>query len=249
MLGIPGEDYLKFKQWSDALVAVASFGNKMQDRSKSIDEMMAYFGKMAAMRRTKRAEDLVTALVEADIEGEKLEEWEVLGFCMLLLVAGNETTTNLLSNLVSLLAGRDDLWQRLREDRTLVDAAIDESLRHESPVQFLVRFTTRDVEVSGITIGQGMPVSVSFGAANRDPAAFERPDEFLLDRNLSNHVAFGAGIHFCLGAPLAKVEARVSLNALLDRFERIEKGAGPGVRQRESNLLLGFSKLPLRLVA
>src|SRR6266851_366323 len=141
MLGIPGEDYLKFKHWSDALVAIMSFRNAAE-RAQSITEMMEYFGKMAATRRDQGASDLVTALVEADIDGEKLEEWEVLGFCMLLLAAGNETTTNLLSNMLNLLAERDDLWQMLRKDRGRIDLAIDESLRYESPVQFLVRFTT-----------------------------------------------------------------------------------------------------------
>jgi hypothetical protein len=207
--------------------------------------MVAYFGKMAAARRTQAVDDLISALVEAEVEGEKLEEWEVLGFSMLLLIAGNETTTNLISNTLNLLAERPELWMRMREHRSLIDDVIDESLSYESPVQLLARYTTREVEVSGVKIPAGDRVSVFYGPANRDPQEFASPDEFRLDRDLRSHLAFGSGIHYCMGAPLARTEAKVTLNAFLDRFTVIKHGPTPALRQTFTPLGLGFQHLPV----
>jgi cytochrome P450 len=135
----------------------------------------------------------------------------------------------------------------LRADRSLVEPVIEETLRYESPVQQLLRTTTREVTVSGVTIPANDLVAVFFGAANRDPKEFPDPDEFRLDRDLRNHVSFGVGIHYCLGAPLARAEARISLNAFLDRFPVIEHGAAPAVRQTQSPVVFGFERLPLVL--
>jgi hypothetical protein len=245
LLGIPGEDYETFKGWSDAFLSLVSMDNTA--RMRSIQEMVGYFGKIAAARRAKGAEDLITALVEAEVEGEKLEEWEMLGFCMLLLIAGNETTTNLIGNILNLLAARPELWEQLRTDRALVETVIEETLRYESPVQRLSRTTTRDVEVSGVRIPKGDLVTVYFGAANRDPTEFPNPGEFRLDRDLRNHVAFGMGIHYCLGAPLARAETKATLNAFLDRFSAIKPGAAPAVRQTMTPVVFGFHQLPLVL--
>src|SRR5215472_9476430 len=140
LLGIPGEDYEIFKGWSDAFLSLMSMDNA--ERMRSIQDMVAYFGRIAAARRAHGAGDLITALVEAEIEGEKLEEWEILGFCMLLLIAGNETTTNLIGNILNLLAARPELWRHLRTDRSLVESVIEESLRYESPIQRISRMTT-----------------------------------------------------------------------------------------------------------
>ncbi len=248
LLGIPGEEYPTFKRWSDAFIS-ALISITLEERMRNTQEMVAYFGKIAAARRAHGAEDLITALVEAEVEGESLEEWEILGFCMLLLIAGNETTTNLMSNMLNLLVDRPDLWQRLREDRGLVETIIEETLRYESPVQQLLRVATRDVEVSGVKIPEGEMVAVFFGAANRDPQEFPNPDEFRLDRDLRNHVSFGMGIHYCLGAPLARAEARILLNAFLDRFPVITHGEAQAVRQTQSPIVFGFQQLPLVLSA
>ena len=247
LLGIPGEDYVTFKRWSDAFLSAASL--QAEERMRNIQEMVAYFGQMAAVRRAYGADDLITALVEAETEGESLEEWEVLGFCILLLIAGNETTTNLLGNLLNVLADRPELWQQLRADRSLMETVIEETLRYESPVQRLFRLATRDAEVSGTKISKGDRVTIFYGAANRDPSAFPNPDEFRLDHDLRNHVAFGMGIHYCLGAPLARAEARITLNAFLDRFPVIKHGDAPAVRQTASPIVFGFSQLPLVLGA
>jgi len=245
LLGIPGDDYETFKHWSDAFLSLLSMDNNQ--RMASIQEMVGYFGKIAAARRAEAADDLITALVEAEVEGEKLEEWEILGFCMLLLIAGNETTTNLMGNLFNLLAARPELWQQLRADRSLVDPVIEETLRYEGPVQRLGRSATTDVEISGARIPAGDLVTVYFAAANRDPTAFPNPDEFRLDRDLRNHVGFGMGIHYCLGAPLACAEAKVSLNAFLDRFAVIKPGQASAVRQAMTPVVFGFERLPLVL--
>lgn len=245
LLGIPGEDYLTFKRWSETFFAFGSV--TPEERAKSNQEMMAYFGRMAAARRACGAEDLITALVEAEIEGESLEDAEILGFCMLLLIAGNETTTNLIGNMLGILADRPDLWQHLREDRDLVDTVIEETLRFESPTQRLSRQTTREVELSGVRIPEGSLVTIYYGAANRDPDAFPNPEEFRLDRDLRNHVAFGMGIHYCLGAPLARAEAQITLNALLDRFPVLSRGTAPAVRQTTNFVVFGYQHLPLQL--
>ena len=247
LMGIPEEDYATFKRWSDAFLSTV--GADRNDRMQNVQDMVAYFGQMATTRRTQGADDLITALVEAEIGGESLQDWEILGFCILLLIAGNETTTNLLGNMLNLLADRPALWQQLRDDRSFVEPVIDETLRYESPVQRLFRTATRDLEFSGVKMSKGDRVTIFYGAANRDPDEFPDPDEFRLDRDLRNHVAFGMGIHYCLGAPLARAEARISLNALLDRFPRVTRGVAPMIRQTATPIVFGFSRLPLVLAS
>jgi cytochrome P450 len=249
MLGIPGDDQPAFKRWSDSMIAFNGGDFTAAERVTNGMQMMDYFRQVAAARREQHGSDLISALVEADVEGERLEEWEILGFCILLLVAGNETTTNLMSNMLNIMVDRPDLWRRLREDRSRVEFAIEETLRYESPVQMLTRFTTRDIEIEGRQIFKGQAVAVSYGAGNRDPAVFPDPETFSLDRDFSKHLGFGAGIHYCLGAPLARVEASIMLNGMLDRYASIERADEAPLRQRATNLLLGFRKLPLKFIA
>ncbi len=245
MLGIPGDDYERFKRWSDAFFTVTSLDDA--ERLREIQEMMAYFRTMVTARRTDGADDLITALVEAEVEGEKLKEWEILGFCTVLLVAGNEGTSYLLGNMLNVIAERPPLWQQLRADRSQVESMIEETLRYAGPAQRLFRTTSRDVEVSGARIRAGDSVTIFYGSANRDPGEFPNPDEFRLDRELRNHVGLGMGIHYCLGAPLARAEASVTLNAFLDRFSAIRRGPTPAIRQTSSRNGFGFHQLPLVL--
>ncbi len=249
MLGIPGGDQAAFRRWSDSLVAFNGGDFTPAERIKNGMEMMDYFRKIAGSRREKSAGDLISAVVEAEVEGEHLEEWEILGFCTLLLVAGNETTTNLMSNMLNILVDRPETWRKLRDDRSLVEGAIEETLRYDSPVQMLTRRATRDLEIDGRKIHEGDPVAVAFAAANRDPAMFPDPDTFSLQRDQSRHLGFGAGIHYCLGAPLARMEATIMLNAMLDRYGSIARGDEAPQRQTATNLLYGFRKLPLKFLA
>jgi len=249
MLGIPGDHQGEFRRWSDALVAFNGGDFTPAERIKNGMEMMDYFRKIAAVRREKSAGDLISAVVEAEVDGARLEEWEVLGFCVLLLVAGNETTTNLMSNMLNILVDRPEIWRRLRDDRALVESAIEETLRYDSPVQMLTRRVTRDTEIDNRKIREGDQVAVCYAAANRDPAMFPDPDTFSLERENSRHLGFGAGIHYCLGAPLARMEATIMLNAMLDRFSSIARGDEAPQRQHATNLLFGFRKLPLKFIA
>ncbi|HXW83658.1 MAG TPA: cytochrome P450 [Candidatus Binataceae bacterium] len=246
LLGIPGSDYLTFKRWSDSFMVANARAVDPESRLRNGSDMAGYFGRVAAERRTQGAEDLVTALVEAEVDGERLAEAQLLGFCTLLLIAGNETTTNLIGNLLNLLATRPELWRRLRENRALVEGAIEEALRYESPVQVLYRWVRRDTEIAGRKIFPNTVVAVGFGSANRDPLAFPHADEFDIERDWTRHLAFGSGIHYCLGAPLARVESTIALNALLDRYETLAPASRPGIRQSASNVIFGFTQLPLR---
>lgn len=245
LLGVAAGDRDRFKRWSDAVVGVTDRGIE-NDAREQLAEMMQYFASEIAARKEAPLHDLLTTIVEAEIDGERLTDLEMLGFCLLLLVAGNETTTNLLSNLLHVLAGRPDLWQALRNDRSLVPGAIEEALRYDSPVQGLWRTTTRPVTLRDVPIPEGSRVMVCYAAANRDPDEFPDPEEFRLDRNLDLHVAFGYGIHYCLGAPLARLESKVALNALLDRYDELALGRTRGERLPTS-ILRGFKKLNLRL--
>jgi cytochrome P450 len=245
IIGIPDRDYVAFRRWSTALLAYQTMTTA--DRAAQLAELDAYLRAQIAVPRPSGAEDLIAALLEAEVDGERLPEEEVLGLLYLILVAGNETTVNLIGNMLGLLADRPELWQRAREDRALVDPIITEVLRFESPIQRLNRVTTRPVEVSGVPIPEGHFVTIFYGAANRDPEAFADPETFRVDRSPAEHVAFGQGIHFCVGAPLARAEARITLNLLLDRFPKLERGPEPAVRQVATPVSFGYERLPLVL--
>jgi cytochrome P450 len=247
LLGLPPEQMATFRHWLEATMAYATLDP--QERKLRMGKLASYFAQELAARRTRPADDLLTALVEAEIDGARLDDADAIGFCMLLLIAGNETTTGLIGNCLHILARRPELWRRAREDRSLVDPILTETLRYESPVQRLMRVTRRPVEIGGAAIGAGELIDVFFGSANRDPAVFSDPDTFRLDRPSTDNVAFGHGIHYCLGATLAKVEARIALNALLDRYARLELGAEPAMRQRQAFLSLSYVSLPLVLHA
>ena len=246
LLGVERERHDDFKRWSSIVISEETEDNQAAHEA-GLAEMREYFQHTVDLRRAEPLEDLFSSLTQAELDGQQLEDWEVIGMATLLLVAGNETTTNLIGNALNVLAERPAFWEQLRADRDLVPALIEETLRYDSPVQNLPRLTLRDVEVAGRTIEEGSQVQVSFGAANRDPQGFADPDEVRLDRDLTKHLAFGHGIHYCLGSPLARTEAKIALNALLDRYSTLRLSDEPGERQLGSFIVRGFASLPLVL--
>jgi cytochrome P450 len=226
LLGVEPERRDEFKHWSDAVIAVASGSGRDAPLDsallESIGDLFAYLRQVIARRRRSPGDDLVSVLVEPTREGA-LDELEVVQFVVLLLVAGNETTTNLIGNVVHALLDRPDVVERVSGDPALVPALVEEGLRFDSPIQVLFRETTRDVEIAGTAIPKGAVVAPLLGSANRDERRYASPEVFDLDRDTAGHVAFGFGVHFCLGAALARLEARVALEALVPELPRFKR--------------------------
>ncbi|GIW18945.1 cytochrome P450 [Tepidiforma sp.] len=248
ILGIPPEDRAKFKEWSDEAVAslgTALGGGGRQIRAEVFEEMREYFTRMTEERRQRPRNDLISGLVQAEQDGERLTFADLLQMLVLLLVAGNETTTNLISNtMLSFLEHPGEL-AKVESEPARIPGAIEEVLRYNSPVQATVRRPTRDVEVRGKTIPANLPTVVWLAAANRDPAQFPEPLRFDVERSPNRHLAFGLGIHFCLGAPLARLEARVAYEELLGAatgFERTTEGMLPRV---PTFIMRGVLELPI----
>jgi|FLYL01.1.fsa_nt_gi cytochrome P450 len=229
MLGVPPEDRARFKQWSDDVVATlgGAFAppEVMERGRKAIEELAAYIGDVIAERRKEPRDDLISGLIAAEENGQVLSEAEIFATTILLLIAGNETTTNLIGNgLLALLQNPGEL-QTLREDLSLIPSAVEELLRYASPVQGTGRVAMTPLEIAGETVQEGQLVFLLLAAANRDPEKFADPDRLDVRRNPTDHLAFGDGIHFCLGAPLARAEAQIALRALLTRFPKIEQAS------------------------
>jgi cytochrome P450 len=223
MLGAPVADWPTFRRWGDGLMAlIHTLGNAAAAEQAVATfagvhaEMEVYLAGLLTLRRRAPADDLLTRLLEAEVDGDRLGDEEILGFFQLLLVAGHETTTNLIDNAVLSFVERPDQLARVRAEPALLPAAIEEVLRFRSPVQTSFRVTRRDVELRGQVIPAGRRVLAVIGAANRDPAHFARPNDFDVGRDPNPHLAFGHGIHYCLGTPLSRLEARVALGHLLD---------------------------------
>jgi cytochrome P450 len=246
MLGIPGDDRVRFKRWSDAIIEAGT--QSTPDNMAQSVELLGYFGEIIAARRVQPADDLISVLVHSEVDGERLEEFDLLMFCMTLLVAGNETTRNLLSHGALALATNPDQRELLARDAALMPGAVEEMLRWGSPVASFMRRATRDTELRGISIRAGDRLLLQYVAANRDEAVFgDDAEEFRVTRDASHHLAFGFGEHFCLGAQLARMEARIAFAQLLARFGQWEL-AGE-VERLPSLFLRGIERLPLRFAA
>ncbi len=244
MLGVPAQDLEQFKEWSNDIVIslepILSREQREQFR-RSEQELYEYFEGIIALRRENPEDDLVSALLAAEEEGDRLSHGELLATLLLLLVAGNETTRNLIGNgMLALLRNPEEL-RRLEEQPELIDSAIDELLRYDSPVQLDGRTLLEDVEMGGKRMRAGQQVVGVVGAANRDPAAFSNPDRLDIRRHEKSHISFGRGIHYCLGASLAKLEGRIAITSLLRRFSSIRLAKEP--QQRKQVVLRGVEDL------
>jgi len=246
LLGIPPERRDDFKRWSDALVGALSGDWNPVEAQQTIGEMFVYLADMVEHRRCEPGEDLISRLVggvDPD-DPDALSFIEITLFAILLLVAGNETTTNLIGNGAAAFAAHPDQARLLRDRPELLPAAVEEILRWDAPVQALFRSTTRPVTLGGVELPAGAMVLVSFAAANRDSRHFVDADRFDIERRPTDHLAFGHGIHYCLGASLARLEARLVGETLLARGVALQPTGG--AQRIDSIILRGFDRYPVR---
>ncbi|MGD0139174.1 MAG: cytochrome P450 [Tepidisphaeraceae bacterium] len=249
MLGFPAEDFPRIKQWSDDLAAALSLNPspKQQTRSNQAwNEIRGYFEQVVARMQRTPGNSLLSRLLEAENEPDGLNRDEMFTNCVLLLSAGHETTTNLIGNgMLALLRNRDQ-WDLLVRQPDLIESAVDELLRYDSPVQWTSRLTGEPIEINGQTIPPGEIVLGCLGAANRDPARFPDPDRLDIRRSDNRHLAFGSGIHYCLGAALAKMEAQIAIRELAARFPRMTL-AKTKLRWMKGLTFRGVKSLPVLL--
>jgi len=246
MLGVPAADRAAFQQWSAVLVR--GLDPLVSEEEQEVvfdarDALLDYLRGVLMQRRREPQDDMLTSLIAAEESGDIFSEGELLAMCNLLLVAGHETTVNLIGNGALALLENPDQLARLRRDPDLIGTAVDELLRYTSPVQWTGRVAAAEIELGGRTIQPPQSVIGILGAANRDPEVFTDPDRLDLGRHPNPHVTFGRGIHFCLGAPLAHLEAEVAMPMLLERFPRLRMAGEP--EQRPTWVLRGLRRLPV----
>jgi len=252
MLGVPAEDHATFRTWSEALARGLDPDfllppEAVQQRLAGILNFVQYFAGLIEQRRVEPGDDLLTKLIQAEEEGEVLSQGELLATCILLLVAGHETTVNLISGGTLALLQHPEQLARLRDDPSVSRTAVEELMRYVCPVQLTGRIMTDPVEVGGIEMEAGDFCMLLIGSANRDPDAFDRPEELDLTRGENPHLGFGFGLHHCLGAPLARIEAQIALGSLLRRAD-LHGPVGPLVA-KENIVLRGLEHLPVELTA
>lgn len=250
LIGTPDDDWQKLRDWGNAFMVTSNYS--AEQRQASNEQLAAYYIDQVQQRYAlieqggDVPDDLMSAFIQTDYEGQYLTPEEVTRFCITLAVAGAETTVYYLGNLVATLIERPDLYQALQADRSLVRPFMEESLRRDGPPQRLFRVCTQDIELGGAQMRKGDWVALFFAAANRDPDVFDEPNTFNMQReNIKRHLTFGHGIHHCMGSVVARMEADKLINGILDRVQCIES-TGPIVRQSGGLLNFGIEKMPLR---
>ncbi len=255
MIGVPQADLPRYHRWSDVILDMSYTIGERGEAARAAHEafraaaveMNDYLTGLLAERRAAPRDDLLTRLLHAEVDGERLTQPEILGFFQLFIVGGQETTTNLINNAVLCFLEHPDQLARLRAEPDLLPSAIEEVLRYRAPLQWMIRITKREAEVHGRAIPAGRGVLAVIGSANRDPRAFPDPDRFDITRAPNPHLAFSHGIHFCLGAPLARLEARIALADFLGRVKDFALAEeGPWV-PRKALHVHGPARLPLRI--
>ncbi|MCY4019650.1 MAG: cytochrome P450 [Chloroflexi bacterium] len=228
LLGIRQADRTQFSQWSDNIngfVGAAHVTTRQAEKAqRSMLELMEYLHTLIEARRHSPTDDLLSSLIAVEEQGDKLNEEELLALCVLLLFAGHETTANQIGNALLALLRNPDQLQKLQQDPELTASAVEELLRFDSSVQRLGRVAIDDINICGRQIRQGEFVAAMLGAANRDPVHFAEPDTLDFERNQNNHLSFGYGRHYCIGAPLARLELEIAINRILSRFPALRLG-------------------------
>ena len=249
LLGAPESDHQNLRTWTEALMHREDGVSKPPPAADAAARnLLGRFGELIQEKRKRPAEDLISGLIEAELDGKKLTDVDILGFCFLLISGGNETTEKLIANTVHQLARHPDQRAAILRDPKKIPNAIEESLRFRSPTQYMVRATTRSVEIHGQTIPEGEKMALLIGAANHDPRQFDAPEVFDTERTMERHMAFGFGPHFCLGARLARLEARVAMEEIHRRLPDYEVDEA-GVSVVHAGNVAGLATLPIRFTA
>lgn len=249
LLGAPPSDHADLRIWTETMMHREDGESTVSPAAnRAAGQLLGRFKELIDEKRKQPAEDLISALIAAELEGRRLTDLEILGFCFLLISGGNETTEKLIANTVHQLARAPEQRGWILEDPSRIPGAVEESLRFRSPTQYMVRATTRDVEIHGETIPAGARVAMLIGAANHDPERFDEPERFDIRRVIERHMAFGFGVHFCLGARLARLEARVALEEIHQRIPDYEVDEA-GVSVVHAGNVAGLATLPIRFTA
>jgi cytochrome P450 len=245
LLGIPADDHSAFRRWTYEVSLGAVSFSEGQAVPEAPRQMAAYFAAMIEERRHSPDDGLITALIDAEVEGEKLSDGDIFNFCVLLLVAGNETTGNLIGNAVRLLSEHPEVRREIRADRSLLGPALEEVLRFRGSIQSMMRIAKDGAQIGGHEVESGSYVLAWIGAANRDPSVFDLPDVFDIHRSPNRHIAFGHGGHFCLGANLARLESRTALTVLDERLGDVDVAPGAVLTPLNTRIFYGVSSLPV----
>jgi cytochrome P450 PksS len=250
MMGVPEEDRLKFHQWSANFLDLA-FDKPLEllPQLPSMVRMNRFFKRLVRLRQNHPADDLITALVQAEEAGDRLNEDELVAMLFLLLLAGHETTVNLIGNGTLALLENPDQMAKLRAQPELMDSAVEELLRFTNPVESIApRYALEDVVIRDQPISRGETILLAIASANRDETVFDHPEELDIERHPNKHVAFGLGMHYCLGAPLARLEGQIAFRVLLERYPALSLAVAPDqLEWRKSAAVRGLRALPIRL--